>query len=130
MNQKLIKEARRILRNRWRGMMDRCYNEKDDSYKAYGGKGVRVCDEWHDPLNFIAWGLKNGFDPRLSWKEQTLERKDVTGDYGPENCELVSLWEQAQNKRNSVKHEYKGQMLTAGQLAKNTKCLVKYSQIG
>lgn len=30
----------------WESMLKRCYNENDHTYKNYGAKGVKVCDEW------------------------------------------------------------------------------------
>lgn len=39
----------------WRGMISRCYNEKDMSYINYGLRGVRVCKEWHNFQNFLRW---------------------------------------------------------------------------
>ena len=41
--------------NSYRCMKSRCYREKDPSYKYYGGRGIKVCDEWHDIQNFEAW---------------------------------------------------------------------------
>ena len=34
--------------NTWKSMMARCYNENHTYYSYYGGKGITVCDEWHD----------------------------------------------------------------------------------
>jgi hypothetical protein len=38
----------------WQGMQQRCHNPNNKDYKSYGGRGIRVCDEWReDFLNFL-----------------------------------------------------------------------------
>lgn len=44
----------RILKQRWKSMMDRCYNINDIKYEAYGSKGVKVCDYWHSFDNYLS----------------------------------------------------------------------------
>lgn len=43
------------LYNTWRNLLNRCYNPDYKEYHLYGGKGVRVCEEWHDFQNFASW---------------------------------------------------------------------------
>ncbi|WP_078379129.1 hypothetical protein [Sutcliffiella halmapala] len=78
----------------WNGMKGRCYNKNRKSYKDYGAKGVRVCDEWHDFETFYVWAINNGYEEHL-----TIERKDPFGNYEPANCEWIPKAEQAKNKR-------------------------------
>lgn len=81
---------------KWQGMKQRCYDEKCRSYKDYGGRGIIVCQEWPGESgfnNFYKWALGNGYINGL-----TIERKDVNGDYCPENCCWIPLSEQARNK--------------------------------
>lgn len=65
--------------DRWRHMMDRCYNPDCASYESYGGRGIRVCDRWHDVGAFVA-DLPAGFEPGLE-----MDRIDNDGDYEPGN---------------------------------------------
>lgn len=62
-------------------MMRRCYNEKSIAYNTYGGKGIKVCDEWHDRDTFKKWCRENGWVKGLR-----LERIDTSKGYYPENC--------------------------------------------
>lgn len=79
----------------WRNMMDRCYKTSDRSYKNYGGRGITVCERWHQVENFIA---DMGAKP---FPKATLERKNNDGNYCPENCIWASRTTQTRNKRNT-----------------------------
>lgn len=80
----------------WSHMKERCFKEYHKSYKAYGGRGITVCDEWLDARTFIEWALNNGYEEGL-----TLDRIDVNGNYEPSNCRFVPNLKQQNNKRNN-----------------------------
>jgi hypothetical protein len=80
----------------WHSMLKRCNNIFDHSYKNYGDRGIKVCDEWHDVQCFYNWAISNGYAKGLS-----IERKDVNGDYEPDNCIWIPMGEQAMNRRNT-----------------------------
>ena len=87
---------RRRLQFIWKGMMYRCYCQKAVSYKNYGAKGIRVCDEWHSADKFIEWALVN-YKPGLS-----LDRyPDARGDYEPSNARWANRIQQGRNKTNN-----------------------------
>lgn len=86
----------------WKSMIKRTINPKDENYKYYGEKGIKVCDEWLNYINFKNWAIKEGYDANAPYGEYTLERKEVKGDYCPENCKWATMKEQANNKTNSV----------------------------
>lgn len=89
----------------YHAMKKRCLNPNEKRYKDYGGRGIRICDEWLKGFDeFAEWALSNGYQDGL-----TIERKDVNGNYCPENCEWISKHEQNFNKRNSLIVEYNGQ---------------------
>lgn len=84
------------LYSRWNVMRRRCYDPQFIVYRYYGGRGIRVCDEWRtDYLAFQAWALSHGWDENL-----TLDRIDNTKDYSPENCRWTD-WVTQQSNRGS-----------------------------
>lgn len=89
----------------YRSMMDRCYRKKAWNYPHYGGRGITVCDEWHNIENFEKWALNSGFRKGL-----TLDRIDANGDYCPQNCRWATRKEQANNRRNTIIVEWNGEV--------------------
>lgn len=78
----------------WQGMRRRCYDNKCKAYKNYGERGIVVCEEWKEGFqSFYDWAVNNGYSETLS-----IERKDVNGNYCPENCCWIPLSYQARNK--------------------------------
>lgn len=76
----------------WKGMKDRCYYPKTKGYKNYGGKGIKVCDEWQTYIPFRDWALANGYSDEL-----TIDRKNNNKNYCPENCKWSTMKEQRHN---------------------------------
>ena len=92
----------------WRMMIQRCENPKAQAYKNYGARGICVCDEWHDYNTFLAWSLSHGYEDHL-----TIDRRDVNGNYEPDNCRWITDKEQNNNRRNNRLIEYRGETHTA-----------------
>lgn len=98
----------------WRGIKDRCYDEKKDSYPYYGGRGITVCGEWQNDFQaFYDWAMANGYDENL-----TIDRIDTNGNYEPSNCRWATMEEQQNNKRNNRFFNIEGQALTLPQISK------------
>lgn len=78
--------------NIWRKMKDRCNNPKSSSYRYYGAKGVRVCEEWSTFEGFYAWVQTTDYDDTL-----TIDRINYFGNYEPSNCRWATIKEQNNN---------------------------------
>lgn len=97
----------------FKGMRQRCYYPKHKGYKRYGGRGIKICDEWlNDRTKFYRWSLENGYRNDL-----TIDRIDNNGNYEPTNCRWVSIKEQENNRTNNHKITINGQMRTIAQWA-------------
>lgn len=81
----------------WSSMKSRCDYKKNKSYKNYGGRGIRYCEEWKHFEPFYEWAKESGYEESLS-----LDRIDVNGNYEPSNCRWVTMKEQARNRRNNT----------------------------
>ncbi len=86
----------------WQGMRDRCLNSGADCYPRYGGRGIRICERWDSFQNFYA-----DMGPRPS-STHSIERKDNTGNYCPENCCWATKKDQGRNKRSNRNITYQG----------------------
>lgn len=86
----------------WKCMKQRCENPNAGGYKNYGGRGIRVCEQWHDYSNFREWAFDNGYDSEAPRGKCTLDRIDNDGCYEPDNCRWVDMFVQANNKRPKI----------------------------
>ena len=79
-------------------MRSRCTWNKAINWHLYGGRGIKVCDEWVN--NFTAfrdWAMTNGYSDDLQ-----LDRLDNDGNYEPCNCKWSTRIEQGNNRRTCV----------------------------
>lgn len=98
----------------WDGMKQRCLNQNNNAYINYGGRGITVCDEWkHNFQAFYDWSMEHGYNDEL-----TLDRKDVNGNYCPENCRWANDITQHNNTRVNRFIEYNGETHTMAEWAR------------
>lgn len=118
----------------WSGIIKRCCNENSIAFKDYGGRGIKICDEWReDFINF-----KNDmYDSYLQHVEKygekntTIERINVNGNYEKNNCGWATRTEQNNNNRRVQKYPYKGSLLTLAEICRleNKKYELIYNRI-
>lgn len=84
----------------WLSMKNRVLNPNSRTYKYYGGRGIKICDEWkNNYLIFREWAYSNGYDEKALRGKCTIDRIDVNGNYCPENCRWVDQSVQVKNSR-------------------------------
>ena len=99
----------------WVSMRDRCNNPKNKRYDRYGGRGIKVCDEWQKEYAvFATWAREHGYSDEL-----TIDRIDVNGNYEPSNCRWVDLKTQERNRTDN-------RLITIGD---ETKTLAEWCEI-
>lgn len=98
----------------WKNMINRCENPNNKAYYHYGGRGIKVCDEWHSFSNFVEWSDSIGGKPY----RHSLDRIDNNGDYCPQNCRWATISQQSNNKRDNVILKFNGKSMTLSQWSK------------
>ena len=88
----------------WRNMRDRCNRSTNQDYQYYGGKGIVVCNEWNDYLEFKKWSILNGYT--LNGKLQ-IDRIDSNKNYSPDNCRWVDAKTNQRNRDCIILNEEK-----------------------
>jgi hypothetical protein len=92
----------------WTHMKSRCHVPTDDQYYRYGGRGIKVCDEWYkDFMKFYNWSIANGYSDELS-----IDRIDNDKGYCPENCRWATTKIQANNTSRNKYVTYNGETHT------------------
>ena len=104
----------------WCGMRSRCNYKGNIHYKNYGGRGIKVCDEWNNYWNFREWAYSNGYNKTAKRGECTLDRINVNGNYEPSNCRFVDNKFQCNNKTTNIKITFKGKKYTLKQWSEIT----------
>ena len=127
--------ARTKLNYAYDHMIKRCYSSKDKYFKNYGGRGIKVCDEWlNDSRTFYKWAIENGYDSNAPYMKCTLDRIDVNGDYSPENCRFVDIKTQCNNRTSNFLITYDGLTMNATEWSKkiglNPRTLIKRIRSG
>lgn len=95
----------------WYQMRRRCNNPNYPEFQYYGGRGIKVCDEWEkDFSSFKKWAEKTGYTDELS-----IDRIDPDKGYSPDNCRWATNKEQCNNKRSNIRITYNGKTQTLAQ---------------
>lgn len=97
----------------WHQMLQRCKNPNNSRYHQYGGRGIKVCEQWERFENFFA---DMGFVPQ----GMSIDRINNDGNYEPGNCRWATSFEQSNNMKNNVRLKFNGETKTVSEIAKIT----------
>lgn len=108
------------LNKTYRGIKERCYNQKCKGYQRYGKRGIVMCDEWlEDYTAFREWSINNGYKKGLS-----IDRINVNGNYEPSNCRWATFTQQARNRTNNRPMEAFGETKLVTEWFEDPRCCV------
>lgn len=93
----------------WASMLQRCTNPNSSYYKNYGGRGITVCDSWHDFQNFYDDVSKL---PHFYEEGYSLDRIDNNGNYELSNVRFADRTTQNRNRRDNIIVNYNGEEMT------------------
>lgn len=99
----------------WNSMKARCYNIKNRRHHRYGGRGIKVCEQWlHSFESFFAdMGLKPSAD-------YSLDRIDNDKDYSPDNCRWATSQQQSNNRSGNLMITHNGKTMTKSDWLRET----------
>ena len=95
-------------------MISRTENPKATAYALYGGRGIKICDEWRESFQvFRDWALANGYTDQLS-----IDRIDNDKGYCPSNCRWVEQHSQFVNRRSTRRLTFQGETMSVKEWAR------------
>ena len=111
------------LYRKYQHMKGRCYTKTDSRYMDYGGRGIKICDEWlgeNGFENFYKWAIENGYSEDGNTWDNTIDRINNDGDYCPENCRIVNQLVQSNNRRTNRLETANGETHTIAEWSRKT----------
>jgi len=103
----------------WKRLFGRCYNENNQYYYLYGGKGIGVCDRWNPIKGGYFENFYEDMGPRPP-ECTSIERIDGNKDYSPDNCRWADYSEQSRNTSQNWKITINGETKIIGDWARES----------
>lgn len=97
--------------NAWNGLVQRCTNPKQKYWDRYGGRGIKVADEWLDFKNFYH---DMGEPPSPNHE---IDRIDNDGPYCKSNCRWLEHKPNSRNRFYENLVEFEGKKVSVAELA-------------
>lgn len=91
----------------WLDMIERCERPRHAAFADYGGRGIKVCTRWRQDFRTFLADVGERPSP-----QHTLDRRNVDGDYEPDNVRWATRKEQARNKRNNLIVVFRGRAMS------------------
>lgn len=104
----------------WQAMLARCLNPAAPQFANYGGRGIRVCQEW--AASFDAFLDHVGPRPSMA---HTIDRIDPHGHYQPGNVRWATAIVQNNNRTDNRILIVDGERLTLAQAARRANLPLK-----
>ena len=107
----------------WQHMKDRTLNPKNQNWGNYGGRGIKICEEWREYMPFRNWALSNGYKENL-----TLDRINNNGNYEPTNCRWATYEIQNRNQRLNLRNKSGKKGVHFHKLTKKWRAQIEYKK--
>lgn len=110
------------LHGKWLQIKNRCNNPNYPKYHRYGGRGIRVCEEWQDFTMFFA-DMNSPFEEHVARHGEantSLDRIDVNGNYEPGNVRFATVLQQNNNRGNNYLLTHNGKTQTLAEWSRET----------
>ena len=88
----------------WNHIRQRCLNPDNDQFYLYGGRGIKICEQWAQFETFLA-----DMGPRPSVRHSIDRYPNINGNYEPGNCRWANPREQAENRRTTSRVTINGE---------------------
>lgn len=99
----------------WDGVIKRCENKNMQAYPQYGGKGVKICEEWrNDFKKFYDWSIANGWRKglQIDKDKKAIENGVQALLYSPEFCCFLTPKENSNSRISNRLLSYNGRTQT------------------
>jgi hypothetical protein len=92
-------------------MLSRCCDPASPAYARYGGRGIKVSEEFHDKRVFVEYCLTlPDCDKAISDKLE-IDRIDNNGNYERGNLRFVSRRTNCENNGKTIHAEFEGELV-------------------
>lgn len=108
----------------WNGIFTRCYWVGFKQYCNYGGRGIKICEEWKNFVTFYNWSMKNNYDANRS-----IDKMDNNDHYCPNNCRWATQEEQNESRHNNRQILAFGKIKSIIHWTRNEKCNAEISTL-
>lgn len=105
--------------NCWRGILKRSTLKSRKDYNRYGGRGIKICNEWKD-FEVFKGDMHESFKEHVKTngeKFTSLDRIDNNKGYYKSNCRWATPKQQANNRSNNLIVEFNGENKTIAEWA-------------
>ena len=104
-------ETDQWIRLKWFAIRGRCDEPTNKSYNDYGGRGIRLSQEFHNPIAFIDYMRSLPLADVAMERGLEVDRTDNDRGYERGNLRWATRKQQENNKRTSLHVTYDGKRL-------------------
>lgn len=93
----------------WLRIKQCCFNEKNEAYPDYGGRGITMYEPWRDDYQRFLDDVHAEIDRRPG-RTHSIDRINNDGNYEPGNIRWATSEQQSRNRRSTRRYELNGEV--------------------